>query len=68
MNEAASRAKAEPAPIEATSHPPRAGPINRNAIGRTSWSSAFACASSSSARICGTIASNAGPKNAVPAP
>ena len=42
-----------------------AGPASRNAIGRTSWSSAFACAEPLGGRTSGTTASKAGEKNAV---
>ncbi len=50
------------------SRPPSAGPASRSATGRTNWSSEFARASSEAGRTSGTIASNAGPKNAAPAP
>ncbi len=66
--DAASSAKAVPTPKAATSQPPSAGPASRKAIGRTNWSSEFACGSIDSGSRPGTIASNAGPKNAVPAP
>ena len=48
--------------------PPSAGPARRRATGRMNWSSELACGSSEAGRTSGTIASNAGPKNAVPAP
>ena len=66
--ESASSVKATPVPATAMSTPPTAGPTRRSAIGRTRWSSALACASSSAGRTSGVIASNAGPKNAPPAP
>lgn len=44
------------------------GPARRSAIGLTKWSRAFAWPSSCAGRTSGTIASNAGPKNAAPAP
>ena len=59
-NVIASSANAAPAPTAPTSTPPTAGPASRSASGRTSWSSALACASSSAGRSSGTIASNAG--------
>ena len=50
------------------SHPPIAGPIMRAAAGRMNWSREFAWFRSAPGTSCGTIASKAGPKNAVPAP
>jgi hypothetical protein len=67
-NVQASTTNAVPGPPVATIHPPSAGPSIRRAAGRTSWSSEFAWFSSASGTRPGTIASNAGPKNAVPAP
>ena len=67
-NDTASRANAVPTPRPAIIQPPSAGPTSRNAMGRTSWSSELAWASSLSGSRLGTIASNAGPKNAWPAP
>ena len=67
-NDAESTAKAVPTPSPATSQPPSAGPASRKQIGRMNWSSEFAWASSDSGSRSGTMASNAGPKNAVPAP
>ena len=55
-------------PQAAISHPPNAGPIIRAAAGLMNWSSEFAWLRSLSGTSCGTIASKAGPKNAVPAP
>ena len=63
-----SSAKAQPTPTPAMRKPPSAGPARRRATGRMNWSSEFACGSSEAGRTSGTIASNAGPKNAVPAP
>ena len=67
-NVPASTTNAHPAPIAATRKPPIAGPASRAAAWRTSWSSAFAWTSSSRATTSGTIAPNAGPKNASPIP
>ena len=68
-NEAPSSRNAGPGcPKIAISHPPTAGPSIRNAAGRTNWSSEFAAVSSVVGTSSGTIASKAGPKNAVPAP
>ena len=69
-NVPASAKKAGPAlpPESAMIHPPTAGPSMRNRAGRTNWSSEFACGSSASGTRSGTTASNAGPKNALPAP
>jgi hypothetical protein len=69
-NVPASRRNAPPhrPPKAAIIQPPIAGPTIRKAAGRTNWSSEFACVSSASGTRSGTIASNAGPKNAVPAP
>ena len=66
-NEAASTANATPVPT-ATSNPPIAGPASRSAMGRTNWSSEFAAARSSGGSKSGTMASNAGMKNALAAP
>ena len=59
---------AEPAPAEATRTPPTAGPTIRQPSGSTSWPSAFACTSIRSGTRSGTIAPDAGPANASPAP
>ena len=67
-NDSASSVNATPVPATAIRPPPSAGPTRRSAIGRTRWSSALAWASSSAGRTSGVIASNAGPKNAPPAP
>ena len=67
-NDAASTAKAVPAPSTSMSTPPSAGPARRSAIGRTNWSSALACASSLAGSTSGTSASKDGLKNAVPPP
>ena len=67
-NVAALRANAQPTPTPAMRKPPSAGPASRRATGRMNWSSEFACGSSEAGSTSGTIASNAGPKNAVPAP
>ena len=67
-NVAALSAKAQPTPTPSMRKPPSAGPASRRATGRMNWSSELACGSSEAGRTSGTIASNAGPKNAVPAP
>ena len=67
-NDAASSAKAVPAPNTSMSTPPSAGPARRSAIGRTNWSSALAWARSPAGSTSGTSASKDGLKNAVPAP
>ncbi len=67
-NESASSAKAVPVPAVATRTPPSAGPSRRSVIGRTNWSSEFAAGRSLPGTTSGTIASNAGVKNAVPIP
>ena len=67
-NVPASIRNAVPGPHAAISHPPIAGPSMRAAAGRTNWSSEFAWFRSRLGTSCGTIASNAGPKKAVPAP
>ena len=65
---AASTAKARLSPRLEISQPAAAGPARRSASGRTNWSSELAAASWSAGRMSGTIASNAGLKNAVPTP
>ena len=67
-NEGASSANAPPTPTASISTPPSAGPGEPQRDGRTNWSSELACASSDAGRTSGTIASNAGAKNAAPAP
>ena len=59
---------AQPGPTAATRKPPSIGPTSRVATGRMNWSSELACVRSSSGTRSGMIASNAGPKNAEPAP
>ena len=66
--DAASTAKAVPAPSTSMSTPPRAGPARRSAIGRTNWSRALAWARSPAGSTSGTSASKDGLKNAVPPP
>ena len=67
-NDAPSRRNTDPAPATAIRMPPSAGPAIRRTSGRASWSSALACASRSLGRSSGTIASNAGAKNAAAVP
>ena len=67
-NVAALSANAQPTPTPSMRKPPAAGPASRRASGRTNWSSELACGSSEAGSTSGTIASKAGPKNAVAAP
>ena len=65
-NDPASSANAVPEPVTPTSTPPSAGPTRRIAIGRTNWSSAFACGRSSTGTSSGTADSKAGVKKPAP--
>ena len=67
-NVAAFAVKAHPAPTAATSTPPSIGPASRVASGRMNWSSELAWVRVPSGTRSGMVASNAGPKNAEPAP